>query len=262
MSALKLGVGAEARYAGVLQRLLKATVLSAALAGGVAWAEANTPVREVSLQAQTRVEVAQDWLQLRLGFNNSGEQAKDVQKEVNDALAAALKLSQRAAAKAQADTGPLAMRVRTGGSQVHPRHDRNGRIERWNGSAELVIEGLDLPAIQAVAANVNQFVLRSSSMSVSAGLQAQTESALMLDAIAAFKDKAQAATQAFGYQSFEVAQVSVSGNSPAQPMMRAAPMAMSMAMDSNAMAQGNAPLEVQAGWQWVDVTVAGSITMR
>lgn len=82
----------------------------------------------------------------------------------------------------------------------------------------------------------------------------------MLEAIAAFKAKAQAATKAFGYASFEVAQVSVSGSATAAPQARSMGR---MAMQADARhGADNVSLDVQPGWQWVNVTVGGTVSMR
>lgn len=244
-------------------RKLSWVVLSGALlsvlASGAALAQATEPVRQVSLQAQAKVEVAQDWLQLRLQYQTTGSQSDDVQRDVNDALSSALKAANRVANKAQASGGALAMRVRSGGSRVNPSFGNNRRIERWNGYADLILEGVDLQAMQGVATNLQPFVLVSSSMSISAALQDATEAALTLQAIQSFREKASAVAQAFGYKSYEVAQVQVSGNasSPAatHAMTRSAPMA-------DASMGQEASLAVQQGWQWVSVNVGGSITMR
>lgn len=244
-------------------RKLSWVVLSGALlsmlASGAALAQATEPVRQVSLQAQAKVEVAQDWLQLRLQYQTTGSQSDDVQRDVNDALSSALKAANRVANKAQASGGALAMRVRSGGSRVNPSFGNNRRIERWNGYADLILEGVDLQAMQDVATNLQPFVLVSSSMSISAALQDATEAALTLQAIQSCRDQASAVAQAFGYKSYEVAQVQVSGNasSPAatHAMTRSAPMAdASMGQETS--------LAVQQGWQWVSVNVGGSITMR
>ena len=157
---------------------------------------------------------------MRLSFRATGSQADVLQRNINTEVGAALKKANQAMANAQAAKGALAMRVRTGGSGVYPKYGKQGRIDRWTGHADLVLEGLDMASIQQVAANIAPFVLVSSGFSLSPAVTHKTESELMLEVIAAFKAKAQAATKAFGYASFEVAQVSVSGSATAAPQAR------------------------------------------
>ena len=242
---------------------LPSAVLWALTLGTSSWVQAQSvkpPSREVQLQAQAQVEVAEDWLQMRLSFRSTGSQADVLQRDINTELGAALKKANQVMAKAQAAGGALAMRVRTGGSGVYPNYDKNGRIDRWAGPAELVLEGLDMASIQQVAANIAPFVLASSGFNVSPAVKNKTESKLMLEAIPAFRAKAQAATKAFGYASFEVGQVSVSGNASVAPQVRS--MARS-AMQLDAMVSAeHASLDVQPGWQSVNVTVGGTVNMR
>ena len=243
---------------------LPSGVLLALALGTASWAQAQSvepPSREIQLQAQAQVEVSEDWLQMRLSFRTTGSQADVLQRNINTEVGAALKKANQAMANAQAAKGALAMRVRTGGSGVYPKYDKQGRIDRWTGHADLVLEGLDMASIQQVAANIAPFVLVSSGFSLSPAVTHKTESELMLEAIAAFKAKAQAATKAFGYASFEVEQVSVSGSATAAPQARSMGRIAAMPLDARHGAD-NVSLDVQPGWQWVNVTVGGTVSMR
>jgi predicted secreted protein len=92
------------------QPLLKlpSVVLLAWTLGTASWAQNQSvepPSREVQLQAQAQVEVAQDWLQMRLSFRTTGSQADVLQRNINTELGATLKKVNQAMAKAQAAGG-------------------------------------------------------------------------------------------------------------------------------------------------------------
>jgi predicted secreted protein len=152
------------------------------------------------------------------------------------------------------------MRVHTGGSGMYLKYDKHGRVDRWAGPAELVLEGLDMASNQQVAPNIAPFVLAPSAFSLSTAVKNQTESELMLEAIAAFKAKAQAATKAFDCESFEAAQVSVpssdTGALQARSMTR-----MTMQADSM-QSSDQVTLDAQPGWPCANVTVGGTVSMR
>jgi predicted secreted protein len=93
------------------------------------------------------------------------------------------------------------------------------------------------------------------SFSLSPEAQRDAQAKLTDQAIAAFRQQAQAATQAFGYKSYTVREVNVtrSGASSPRPMMRMMRnAAASPALDS---------VPVEAGRTTVTVGVAGSVQM-
>ncbi|RUP31602.1 MAG: DUF541 domain-containing protein, partial [Curvibacter sp.] len=120
------------------------------LAGG-AWsccgvgAQAQTvaptaPLNVLQLQSSGSVEVVQDWLSLTLAVVKEGVDAAQVQTQLRNVLEPAM-------TEARKQVKPGQVEVRSGGFSVFPRYGREGKINGWQGSAELILEGRDIPAL-------------------------------------------------------------------------------------------------------------------
>ena len=113
------------------------SLLALALLGASAAAHAQMtppPANVVQLSASGFKEVQQDWLSMSLNTTKEGPDAVTVQNQLKVALEQAL-----AIARPQARPGGL--EVRTGGFGLTPRYGRDGQINGWQGTAELVLEG-------------------------------------------------------------------------------------------------------------------------
>ncbi|MBA3624385.1 MAG: SIMPL domain-containing protein, partial [Methylibium sp.] len=115
---------------------------AAAMCGAAAAAEATPREHLLNFSASARLEVEQDLLGITLAVTREGSNAAAVQAQLKQVLDAALSET-RPAAKAGA------MEVRTGNFSLYPRHDKNGRIDGWQGRAELVLEGKDTERVAA-----------------------------------------------------------------------------------------------------------------
>jgi predicted secreted protein len=205
------------------------------------------PANVLSLTASGSVEVVKDWLSLTLATSRSGADAQAVQAALRAALDAALTEARKAAA-------PGLLEVRTGQFGLYTRHDAQGRINGWQGSAELVLEGRDWPRITQTAGRVNTLAVSNTSQSLSREAREQHESHATALAVARFQARAQEQAKLFGFAGYSLREVNVSTNEPGdfpQPvMMRSAAMAAESAMP------------VEAGRQRVTVTVSGSVQMK
>lgn len=222
------------------------------LAGGVfaQTLRTETPQNVVSLQSSGSVEAQQDLLMITMSTTKDGADATAVQTQLKTALDAAL-----VEAKKVAQTGQLD--VRTGVFSLYPRYGRDGKINGWQGSTELVLEGRDFARISSTAGKINSLTLGQVSFALSREARAKVEGEAQAQAIERFKTKAAEISKNFGFGGYTLREVSVNANdqgfAPARGRM--------MAMEAKTMSS-DAPVPVEAGRSTVVVTVNGSVQMK
>lgn len=210
---------------------------------------APVPQNVLQLSAQGSVEVQQDLLQMTLVATRDGADAAVVQSQLKGALDAALQ-----EAKKQAQAGQ--MDVRTGNFNLSPRYTREGKINGWQGRAELVLEGRDFPRITQAAGRITTLNVEHVGFDLSREQRQRSASEAQKLAIDSFRQKAQELARGFGFADYTLREVSVSDSqdSIGRPRMMAAAQAKSFAAD--------APVPVEAGKTTVVVTVSGSVQLR
>ncbi len=224
--------------------------LAAALAATPALAQQTAnPSNVVNFSTSANLEVPQDLLSLTLNTTREGSDAATVQKALQQAVEAAL-----AQAKPSAQAG--AMEVRTGNFSIYPRYASQGRISGWQGTAEVVLEGTDVPRITQAAARINTLSVARVAQGLSRQAREKHESAVQAQAVAQYRAKAQDLAKLFGFSGYELREVNVSTNEPGM-----SPMPIMMRAKSDMMASEAAPLPVEAGKALVTVTVSGSIAL-
>jgi len=204
----------------------------------------------VHLSSSAFVEVAQDWLSLRLQAVRDGADAATVQQQLKQALDAALALTRPEARSGQIE-------VRTGAFGLYPRHGRDGRIMGWQGSAELVLEGRDVARLSALAGRVQSMNLSQVAFSLSREARQRLESEVQAQAIERFKARAEEISKAFGFSGYRLREISVSSADGASP-----PMPRLMAMEARAASAMDSAVPVEPGKATVNVTVSGTVQMR
>lgn len=211
---------------------------------------APEPSNIVNLSASGFLEVPQDWLSMSLNTTKEGSDAAAVQAQLKTALDAALAVARPAAIAQQ-------MEVRTGQFSLYPRYASNGKINGWQGSTELVIEGRDFARISTTAGKIQTLTLGNVGFSLSREAQQKLEADVQTQAIERFKARASEVAKGFGFTNYSLREVSISSadQGGGQPFPRA------MAMRSKA-EMADAPVAVEAGKSMVNVTVSGSIQLR
>ena len=234
-------------------RLLLPSVLAlglAASASAMAQMSAPVPANVVNIAASGFLEVPQDWLAMTLNTTREGSDAGTVQNQLKQALDAALVIA-RASAK------PQQLEVRTGQFSLYPRYGSNGKINGWQGSTELVLEGRDFALISATAGKIQTLTMSGTSFSLSREARRKLESDVQALAIERFKARADEVSKGFGFTGYSLREVNVSSADqevrPFQPR--------AMAMEAKA-AMSDAAVPVEAGKSTVNVTVSGSIQLR
>ena len=237
-----------------LRQVLAASLCALTLAGAQAQSISNTaiamtpPQNVLQLSATGLVEVQQDLLTLTLSTTREGADAASVQADLRKAEDAALSEVKKTAQGGQMD-------VRSGDFNVHPRYGRDGKINGWQGRAELVLEGRDFPRITQAAARVPSMTIGNIQFGLSREQRGKVEAEAQSLAIERFKARAGEIAKAFGFQGYTLREVSVSGeDSGYQPRM----MAMAKA-EMRGGAGADAPVSVEPGKSVVQITVSGSV---
>jgi predicted secreted protein len=201
------------------------------------------------LSASGSVEVQQDLLSISMSTTRDGTDAGVVQTQLKQALDTALAQAKQAAAPGQMD-------VRTGNFSLYPRYGKDGKINGWQGSTELVLEGKDFPRITGTAGKIQTLTMSNVSFALSRDQRARVEGEAQAQAVERFKAKAGEVARNFGFSSYTLREVSVNANdqgSPPRPRM--------LAMSAKA-EMSDASIPVEAGKSTVLVTVSGSVQMK
>lgn len=210
------------------------------------------PANVVNIAASGFLDVSQDWLSMTLTTTREGSDATVVQNQLKQALDAALTVAKGAAA-------PKQLEVRTGQLGLYPRYGSNGKINGWQGSTELILEGRDFVRISSTAGKIQTLTMGNMAFSLSREAQQKLESDVQALAITRFKARADEVAKGFGFSGYSLRELSISSADQGGGAGYPHPMASraKVAMSSDA-----APVPVEAGKSQVNVTVSGSIQLR
>ena len=201
------------------------------------------------LSASAQTEVPQDWLVINLSVQKEGLQAPAVQKQLNATLSSAL-----AVATPMAKAG--ALEVKTGDMNVSPRYGRDGKMNGWVGSAQLVLQGRDAEQITTLAGRLLELTVSQIDWRLSPEQKIAAEARIQAEAVAHFQSKAQSLTKQFGFAAYTLREVRVSAQEAGEGLV----------MPRIAMAQMDAsapmPTPALAGKSRVVVNISGSIQLR
>lgn len=230
---------------------LHSLFLALSLAAPAAFAAEPPPENVVVFAATATLEVAKDQLTMTLQATREGTEAGAVQAQLKQVLDAAL-------AEAKKTAQPGALDVRTGQFSISPRYGRDGRINGWQGSAELVLEGRDNARVAQAAGRVQGMALTGTGYSLSRELQDKHEAELAGQAIQKFRSRAGEIARQFGFSSYALREVNVSAQEPGFP----APMFRAGAMRAKAAgAEMDAALPTEPGKGVLSATVQGSVQL-
>ncbi|MCM2295131.1 SIMPL domain-containing protein [Rhodoferax sp.] len=207
------------------------------------------PTQRVSLSASATVQVPQDELTLTLSTQREGSNAPEVQNQLKSALDTALGLARRQAQSPQ-------MSVSTGRFGLSPRHDRNGKLVGWQGTAELVLQGSDFVRISQTAAQLQTLSVASVVFGLSAQQRQDAQAQAQSQAIAQFQKSALEIAKSFGFGGYTLGDIQVNANQPGpvRPYM--------MAASIRTTADEASPVPLEAGVSQVNVNVSGSVQLK
>ncbi len=225
-----------------------ALVLSLQAPAAQAQLQPAAPQNVVQLAATATVEARQDLLSVTLRSTREGTEAPQVQAQLKTVLEAAL-------AEARASAQPGAMEVRSGNFSLVPRQGRDGRINGWQGSAELVLSGHDFERIAGTAGRIQGLTVANVAFALSREQRERLETQAQAQAIERFRARAGEIARAFGFAAYTLREVNLNSQEGGPPRPRF------MALEARS-SVAEAPLPVEAGQASVQVTVSGSVQLR
>jgi predicted secreted protein len=228
-------------------------VLALATASAASWpasaGEPAPPENVIHFAATATLEVTWDLLTVNLQATREGADAATVQNQLKQVLDAAL-------AEAKKTAQPGALDVRTGQFNISPRYGRDGRINGWQGTAELVLEGRDHARVAQAAGRIQGMTVAGTGYSLSRELRDRHEAELTAQAIQKYRARAADMARQFGFGSYVLREVHVAGQEPGFPV----PMVKTM-MRSSAGADMAEALPTEPGKGVLTATVQGSVQL-
>jgi len=222
--------------------------LALMFASTVVWAADPPPQNVVGLSASASLEVTKDLLSVTLSTTRDGTDAASVQSALKQALDAALAEAKKAAKPGQID-------VQTGNFSLFPRYSPKGGITGWQGTAELGLEGRDIPGIAKLTGRITTMTIARVGSGLSKEQREKVESQVAAEAIASYRAKATDYARQFGFSGYTVREVNVNSNEPMS--YSSAPMVRMNAKSADA----SESLPVELGKGTVTVTVNGTVQM-
>lgn len=222
-------------------QVLLASCLFLAASG---FAAADTPLtyQRVDFSTEVAREISNDQmnatLSIELSDKDAGKLAQQVALTLNDAM-------KKAAAYP-------AVKATTGGQNTWPVYGStltsSSKLESWRTRAEIRLESKDFKAASELIAKLQEKMqLSGINFSVSADARKKVEDSLTGEAIAAFKNRAEAVRNAWSAKGYRLVQMnlgSAGGPAPYMPMMRAMKAADAEGAPAQDMAGGETRLVV------------------
>jgi predicted secreted protein len=210
-----------------------------------------TPSRDaLTLDATVVTEVIPDLAVITLAAEAQGIEAAVITREVQQAINAAL---------AQAKAAP-GVEARTGAFATSQRWNNKGTRDGWTVRAELILKAKDFAVLGTLAGKLAQqkLMIVGSGFELSRELREREEAGLIERGIAAFRNKAQTASRAFGFGNYTLREVnlgSIAGDArPIQPKVYAMRAAVAQAADAE-------PVAIEGGKVILTLTVNGTVLM-
>jgi predicted secreted protein len=196
----------------------------------------------VSLSAQAESEVPNDTLVALLAVEAEGSDPAQLADEVNRSMQKAL-----AAAR-----GVAGVKLRSGGYETIPVYEK-AHIARWRVRQELRLESQDFAAASRLIGELQaSLVVTNVALTVSPEARRRAENALIDEALAAFRQRAQLVRDALKAKGYRIRDLQVSTGAP-MPRVYAA---------ARAMAGSAAQPAFEPGTSQISVSVSGTIQLQ
>ncbi|RMQ47440.1 hypothetical protein ALQ04_03874 [Pseudomonas cichorii] len=204
---------------------------------------------QISLRAEVNQEVQRDLMLVTLYSeaqnSDPAKLAAQITETLNKALGQARQVKE--------------VTIRQGSRNSYPIYDEKGQaITGWRERAELRLESADFAALSKLTGELlNDLKMGGMDFSISTPTRKASEDALLKDAVAAFKARAQLVTEALGGTGYKLVNLNLNTSGYPQPYLRA-PVMMMKAERADA-----APTpDVEAGTSQVSVSADGVIEVQ
>jgi len=231
-----------------LFRLATPLVL-AALASLPALAEEAPRYNQISLQAEASREIAHDLMLVTLYSEAQHKDPAQLAGDITRSLNAAVERARQVAG----------VKVSLGNRNSHPVYDDQGRrIVAWRERAELRLESADFAALSQLSAELlGELKIGDMRFAIADATRKKNEDTLLQDAVKAFSERAQLATQALGGSGYKLVSLSLNSAGIVPPPFPRVAMMKSMDREAGAPAQ-----EIEAGSSQVSIRADGVIEVQ
>lgn len=228
------------------RQLLTVALFAMSLLGYAAYAQSgNQSYNQVSFSTQVSQNVANDELYARLSKTAQSTTAKELANTLNQSINTALDIAKKYPE----------VKVSTSKQNTYPRYNKNGTITGFTGSVSLEIRSQNFAKASELIAELQAMMTVDTlvfKVSDNARQQAKTE--LMKQATKHFLDEAYAVSQAFGAKGYNIINVNLDSDYPAQNY------AMDLRMASSA-SKEVAPQEFESGDSKLTYRASGTIEL-
>lgn len=220
----------------------------ALLLSQLAPAQAAEPATLLNLSASAQRELPNDQLNATLYIQERQPQAAQLADKLNRTLN-----------RAKADAaGYPKVTISSGNYNSWPSYDKNGKINGWQGRADIRLHSRDFTAAAELIAQLQKYMLLEGvQFSVADSTRKATEQTLIPEAIAQLQHQAAAAGKALGKQQQQVRELTIGESQPNMPPM----LMRAKAMTADAAAEVATP-EWQPGNSTIQLNVSGRIELQ
>jgi predicted secreted protein len=230
-----------------LPRLASALAFSTAALLSLAAQADEARYNQIALRAEVSQEIAHDLMHVTLYSEAQHSDPATLAAQITGTLNEAVK-------QARAAKG---ISVALGSRHSYPVYDdKNQQITAWRERAELRLESADFAALSKLTGEMLKALkMAGMDFSIAAPTRKSHEDALLKDAVAAFRARAQLVTEALGGSGYKLVNLNLNSGGFQPPM----PMRMAKGM---AMMDAAATPEIEAGTSQVTVNADGVIEVQ
>jgi predicted secreted protein len=212
-----------------------------------AQADADAPrYNQISLRAEVNQEVQRDLMLVTLYTEAQDTDPAKLAAQVTETLNKALGQARQA----------KDVKIRQGNRNSYPVYEEKGqKITGWRERAELRLESADFAALSKLTGELlGDLKIGGMDFSISPPARKASEDALLKDAVAAFKTRAQLVTEALGGTGYKLVNLNLNTSGYPQPYLRAPAMMMKSSREDAAPTP-----DIEAGTSQVSVAADGVI---
>jgi len=203
----------------------------------------------LNINATVREEVEQDLLVATLQYSAEGPKPRDIQNEVNEAMAKAIKEAKK----------ENALKVNTGAYNVYERTDPRTKERKWFAQQTLTIKSKNSEAVLTMTGKLQDMGLKVNGLNymLDPKTAVSVQDSLLEEAVQQLQTRADRVAKAMNKSGVEIKELNTQSSIPYPQPMRYA-RGMAMAMESADMA---APV-AEAGEDTITMTVNGRVILK